>query len=149
MAEGTGTSPVHSSTTSAPVSAETEASMGELVHRLTEQSTTLIHSELELAKAELVAKGKHAGVGAGLFGGAGLIALYGLGALVAAGILALALVVPAWASALIVAAVLFVIAGIGALIGKKQVSQATPAAPQQTIQNVKRDVDTVKGGGSS
>ncbi|TQL68976.1 putative membrane protein YqjE [Nocardioides albertanoniae] len=152
MAEGTGTSPVQTSTTpnnSAPVSAETEASMGELVQRLTEQSTRLVHSELELAKAEIAAKGKHAGVGAGLFGGAGLITLYGLGALITAGILALALVVPAWASALIVAVVLFVIAGIGALIGKKQVSQATPAAPEKTIDSVKRDVGTMKGGGSS
>ena len=35
-------------------------------------------------------KAKHAGVGAGLFGGAGLIALYGVGALIATIILALA-----------------------------------------------------------
>ena len=149
MADGTGIPPVQTSTGSSTVSPETEASMGELVHRLSEQSTTLIHSELELAKAELVAKGKHAGVGAGLFGGAGLIGLYGLGALITAAILALALVLPAWASALIVAVVLFAIAGIAALVGKKQVSQATPAAPERTIENVKRDVDTVKGGGSS
>lgn len=126
-----------------------EPSTGELVHRLTEQSTKLVHSELELAKAELVGKAKHAGVGAGLFGGGGIIALYGLGALITAAILALALLLPAWAAALIVAVVLFAIAGIAALIGKKQVSRATPAAPEKTIESVKRDLDTVKGGGSS
>ena len=38
-------------------------------------------------------------------------------------------------------------AEIVALLGKKQVSQATPAAPQHTIDSVKRDVDTIKGGG--
>ena len=122
--------------------------MGELVHRLTEQSSKLVHSEVELAKAELAGKARHAGVGAGLFGGSGVIALYGLGALITAVILALALALPAWLAALIVAVVLFAIAGIAALVGKKQVSQATPAAPEKTIESVKRDMGTMKGGGS-
>ncbi len=126
-----------------------EASTSELVTRLTQQSTELIRSELRLAQAEMTEKAKHAGVGAGLFGGAGLVALYGAGALVATAILALALVVPAWLSALIVAVVLFAIAGVVALVGKKQVSQATPAAPRHTIESVKQDVDTIKGGGHS
>lgn len=124
-----------------------EATTGELVNRLTQQSTELIRSELRLAQAEMTEKAKHAGVGVGLFGGAGVIALYGVGALIATIILALALVVDAWLAALIVTVVLFVIAGVAALMGKKQVSQATPAAPKKTIDNVKRDVDTIKGGG--
>ena len=45
--------------------------------------------------------------------------------------------------------VLFAIAGVVALMGKKQVSQATPAAPKHTIESVKQDVDTIKGGGHS
>lgn len=140
---------MNASTSPATGTSGTDASTGELVNRLTEQATELIRSELALAKAEMAAKAKHAGVGAGLFGGAGIVALYGLGALVATAILALALVVPAWLAALIVAVVLFAIAGIVALVGKKQVSQATPAAPEQTVESVKRDVDTVKKGGSS
>lgn len=127
----------------------TEPTTGELINRLTEQTSTLIRSEMQLAKTELSEKAKHAGLGAGLFGGAGIIALYGLGALIATIILALATFLDAWLAALIVTVVLFVIAGIAALIGKKQVSQATPAAPKKTIDSVKRDVETVKGGGSS
>jgi uncharacterized membrane protein YqjE len=126
-----------------------EASTSELVSRLTQQSTELIRSELRLAQAEMTEKAKHAGVGAGLFGGAGLVALYGVGTLIATIILALALLIPAWLSALIVTVVLFAIAGVVALIGKKQVSQATPAAPKHTIESVKQDVDTIKGGGRS
>jgi len=122
-----------------------EPSTAELVTRLSQQSTELIRNELKLAQAEMTEKAKHAGVGVGLFGGAGVIALYGVGALVATIILVLvAIGLAPWLSALIVTVVLFAIAGIAALIGKKQVGQATPAAPEQTIDSVKRDVDTIK-----
>jgi hypothetical protein len=50
-----------------------------------------------------------------------------------------------WLAALIVTVVLFVIAGIAALVGKKQVDQATPPQPEQAIRSTKRDVDEVKG----
>jgi uncharacterized membrane protein YqjE len=147
MAETSGSTAA--SFSSAASSSANEASTSELVTRLTQQSTELIRGELKLAQAEMTEKAKHAGVGAGLFGGAGLIALYGVGALIATIILALALVIPAWLAALIVTVVLFAIAGVVALIGKKQVSQATPAAPKQAIDGVKRDIDTVKGGTSA
>jgi len=123
-----------------------EPTTSELVTRLTQQSTDLIRNELRLAQAEMTEKAKHAGKGAGLFGGAGVVALYGVGALIATIILALATFLEPWLAALIVTVVLFVIAGVVALMGKKQVSQATPAAPQRTIDNVKRDVDTIKEG---
>jgi uncharacterized membrane protein YqjE len=139
----------NSTTSTSQTVGSTEPTTGELINRLTEQTTALVRSELQLAKTEMTEKAKHAGVGAGLFGGAGLIALYGVGALIATIILALvALGLAPWLAALIVTVVLFVIAGIAALVGKKQVSQATPAAPEKTIDSVKRDVETVKGGGS-
>ena len=144
MSESGGSTAASTSSTSA-----TEPSSAELITRLTQQSTELIRGELKLAQAEMTEKAKHAGVGAGLFGGAGLIALYGVGALIATIILALALVMPAWLAALIVTVVLFAVAGVVALVGKKQVSQATPAAPKQAIDGVKRDIDTVKGGTSA
>ncbi|MCW2757239.1 MAG: hypothetical protein JWO46_985, partial [Nocardioidaceae bacterium] len=84
------------------------------------------------------------GVGAGLFGGAGLVAGYGVGTLVATAVLALALVVDAWLAALIVSIVLFVIAGIAALLGKSKVGQATPVVPEKTIESVKQDAAAVK-----
>jgi uncharacterized membrane protein YqjE len=143
MAETSGSTAASFSSSSSAA----DASTSELVTRLTQQSTELIRNELRLAQAEMTEKAKHAGVGAGLFGGAGLVALYGVGALIATVILVLSLLIPAWLSALIVTVVLFAIAGVVALMGKKQVTQATPAAPRHTIESVKQDVDTIKGGG--
>ncbi|MFC7545298.1 phage holin family protein [Plantactinospora sp. GCM10030261] len=120
-----------------------EQSTAELVQRATEQISTLIRDELALAKAELAEKGKHAGIGVGLFGGGGVLALYGLGALVTAAILALALAVPAWLAALIVAVMLFGVAGILALAGKKQVSQAVPPVPSAAADSLRADVNVV------
>jgi uncharacterized membrane protein YqjE len=121
-----------------------EPSTAELITRLTQQSTDLIRSELRLAQAEMTEKAKHAGVGVGLVGGAGVVALYGVGTLIATIILLLDLAMPAWLAALIVTVVLFAVAGVAALMGKKQVTQATPPAPERTIDSVKQDVDTIK-----
>ncbi|SCL31058.1 Putative Holin-X, holin superfamily III [Micromonospora pallida] len=120
-----------------------EPSTAELVQRATEQVSRLVRDELALARAELTEKGKRAGIGVGLFGGGGVLAVYGLGALLTAVVLLLALVLPAWLAALIVAVVLFVFAGIFALVGKKQVSQAVPPVPAATVRSVRADVDTV------
>lgn len=119
--------------------------IGELVQQLSQQTATLVRQELALAQLEMKEKGKRAGIGAGLFGGAGGLALYGGGALVATIILVLATFLEPWLAALIVTAVLFAIAGALGLVGKKQVQQAAPAAPEQAIASTKRDIDEVKG----
>jgi len=119
--------------------------VGDLVQRMSQQTATLVRKELELAQVEMKEKGKRAGIGVGLFGGAGLVAAYAVGALIATIILVLATFLEGWIAALIVTVVLFAIAGVAALMGKKQVEQATPAQPEQAIESTKRDVDEVKG----
>ena len=119
------------------------ATTGELVTRLSAQISELVRGELALAKAELAEKGKRAGIGAGLAGAAGVLALYGVGALVATVIAALALFLPVWAAALIVAVVIFIVAGILGLLGKNQIQRATPPVPENTVESVKRDVAAV------
>lgn len=114
-----------------------------MVSRLTEQTSRLVRDELMLAKAEMTESAKHGGIGAGMFGASGLVALYGLAAIIAGAIAALALVLPVWASALIIGAVLLLVAGIVALMGKKQ-AQQVKATPETTIESIKRDVDEVK-----
>lgn len=118
--------------------------MAQLVQDLSKQTSTLVRQELRLAQLEMQQKGRAAGIGLGLFGGAGLIAVFGVGALVAAAILALATAVDGWLSALIVAVVLFVVAGIAALVGKKEVTEATPPVPEQAIDSSQRDVEEIK-----
>ncbi|GIH46838.1 Putative Holin-X, holin superfamily III [Microbispora rosea] len=119
-------------------------STGELVRRLSEDVSRLIRDELRLARLEMTRKGKRAGMGAGLLGAAGLVAFYGGGALVATAILALALVLPAWASALIIGAALLALAGLLALVGKEQVSRATPPTPDEAMRSLKADIDVMK-----
>jgi hypothetical protein len=118
--------------------------VGELIQEASQQTAALVRKEFALAQLEMKEKGKRAGLGAGLFGGAGVVALYGGGALIAAVILVLATALEPWIAALIVAVVLFAVAGVLALTGKKQVDQATPAAPEQAIASSKRDIDEVK-----
>ena len=122
-----------------------ELPVSELVQRMSQQTADLVRKELELAQVEMKEKGKRAGIGAGLFGGAGLVTVYAVGALIATAILGLSEAVDAWLAALIVTVVLFVIAGVSALVGKKQVEQATPPQPEQAIRSTRRDVDEVKG----
>ncbi|MCX5386651.1 phage holin family protein [Streptomyces sp. NBC_00083] len=119
--------------------------MSELVQRASQQLTELVRGELSLAQAEMKEKGKRYGRGGGLFGGAGLFGFLMLQALVAAAIAGLAVPLPVWAAALIVAAVLGAIAAVMALTGKKEVGRAAPPAPEQTIENVKADVAAIKG----
>ena len=122
-----------------------DPTMGALVHDLTQQVPQLIRSEIRLAQVEMTEKGKRAGLGIGMFSAAGLLAFFGLACIITTVILGLAHALPDWLSALIVAVALFVIAGIVALVGKKEVQQATPPAPEQAIEGVKEDIAVVKG----
>ena len=99
---------------------------------------------MRLAQAEVTQKVKRFGIGAGLFGGAGVVAILGLGALVTAAILGLANVLPGWLAAVIVAVALFAVAAVLALLGKKDVQQAAPPLPTETIASVQADIDAVK-----
>ena len=99
---------------------------------------------MRLAQTELTEKGRHAGKGAGMFGGAGLVALYGVGALIAAAILGLATVLEPWIAAAAIGAGLLLVAGILALTGKKELEEAGPPKPEQAIDSVQLDIETVK-----
>ena len=129
----------------APESQTQDQTLGALVHQLTQQVPELIRSEMRLAQAEVAQKGKRAGVGIGMFSVAGLLAFFAFGSLVATAILALTLVVDAWLAALIVGAALLLAAGLLALVGKNQVSEATPAKPERAVEGIKEDIATVKG----
>jgi uncharacterized membrane protein len=121
-----------------------DASVSELIQRLSEQASRLARQEAELAKAEMTTKGKRLGIGAGAFGGAGLVALFGLGALTATVILLLATAVAAWLAALIVTAVCLAVAGVLAVVGKSKVESATPPLPERAVASVKQDIEQTK-----
>ncbi len=105
----------------------------------------LIEAEIASLKAEIIGKLKAAGIGAGFLVTAGVFAFFATLVLTAAGILALALVLPAWAAALIVGGALLALAGIAAAIGVSQLKHGVPPTPTQTIDSVKEDVRVVRG----
>jgi uncharacterized membrane protein YqjE len=121
-----------------------EQSTADLLRQLSEQTTTLVRQEIELAKVELTEKGRKAGIGAGMFGGAGALGFYALGAFTACLILALDLAVAGWLAALIVTVVYGAIAGVLALTGKRKVTEATPPVPEQAVDSTKEDIRWVK-----
>jgi uncharacterized membrane protein YqjE len=121
-----------------------DPTVGELARQLPEQISRLVREELRLAQLEMTQKGKRAGIGAGMLGGGGVIALYGVAALLAGAILALTLVLPAWASALIVGGALLLVSAALAGLGRKRVQQAMPPVPQQTQASVEADVEEIK-----
>ena len=131
-----------------PRTPTSEASTGELIAQATDDISTLIRNEIQLAKHDLATSGKRLGVGAGLFGVAGTLALYGLGALVAAGILGIAEELDAWLAALIVGGGLFVLAGLAGLIGKMRVSRVAEP-PKERVASVKADVAAARHGAAS
>src|SRR2546429_8908432 len=110
-----------------------DASTGDLVKLAAEQISRLVRDELQLARVEIGGKAKRFGTGAGLFGAAGVIALYGVATLVATVILLLALGLPAWAAALVLAARPPPVAGVLALGGPGQFRAATAAPPQPQL----------------
>ena len=121
-----------------------DRSMSDLLRALSEQTTTLVRQEIELAKAEMTAKGKQLGVGVGAFGGAAVVGIYAFGALTACFILALSTLVDGWLAALIVALVYAAVAGVHALVGKKKTQAGAPPVPERAITSTKEDVEWAK-----
>ena len=121
-----------------------QRSLADLTRDFSEQTAVLVRKELALATAELKEKGRHAGTGVGLFGGSAAIGFYAVGALIATAILGLSELVDAWLAALIVTVLLLAVAGIAAVLGKKEIEQGVPPKPEQAPHEVAVDVETVK-----
>jgi hypothetical protein len=119
-------------------------SIGELVKELAGETSTLVRQEIDLAKAEMTDRAQRAGKGVGMLAAGAAVALLALGALTAALIAALDLAMPTWLAALIVTVVYGAMAGALVLIGRKQVQEAAPPVPEETIDSVKEDVQWAK-----
>lgn len=107
----------------------------------------LIRDEIAQIKKELTDKLKEVGIGVGLFAAAAFFGFFLFAVLLTAAILGLAVVLPAWLAALIVAAVLFVIMAVLVLIGVNRLKKGVPPLPEQSIESVKDDVRAIKGMG--
>ncbi|MDO5499119.1 MAG: phage holin family protein [Propionibacteriaceae bacterium] len=121
--------------------------VGDLINQVKTDIVELVQHEIALAKAELVPQAKAGGVGAGLFLGAGYFALNGLSLLFLSGALGIAALfnAPTGGVALgfvIMAAVVFVIAGILAGIGLVFVKKVK--GPKRTIAQAEATMETIQ-----
>jgi uncharacterized membrane protein YqjE len=121
-----------------------ERSTGELVKDLSEQASTLVRKEVELAKVEMAEKGRKAGAGLGLLAGAAVAALLMLGALTAFLVLALDEGMDTWLAALIVTVLWGVVAGALALFGREKLRDMGTPVPEKTVESVKEDIEWLK-----
>jgi hypothetical protein len=120
-----------------------DRSLGDLISEVTQDLSTLLRQEVELAKAEVQQSAKQAGKGAGMLSGAAVAGYF----VVLFASLALWWAIGAatglgW-SALIVAVIWAVIGAILALVGRKEL-QAVRGLPR-TASTVQKIPDALKG----
>ena len=120
-----------------------ERSLGDLFSQLTQDLSTLMRQQVMLAKTELSQKASKAGKDVGLLAAGGAIAYAGFLVILAGIVLVLGLVLPWWASALIVGVV---VAAIGYFLIRKGQTALKQAdlTPKQTIETLKEDQQWVK-----
>jgi membrane protein implicated in regulation of membrane protease activity len=113
-----------------------EPSVGSLVQSAMADISVLIRSEVELAKAEIGTSAKKAGISVGLFGAAGVLAAFaGIFFFITVAEFLTWLGLPRWVSYLIVFALLILLAGIAALIGKRLLKKIEK--PERTIETLR------------
>lgn len=119
-------------------------SPGEMAKTVAADAAALVRAEIDLAKAEVMGGVRARALGAGLVAAAGaLTGVAALALLVAAGFgLAEGLGLPGWASALIVAGALLLLALLLALVGRAKLS--APVTTEVARENVTTDVAFVR-----
>ncbi|HEY6747490.1 MAG TPA: phage holin family protein [Mycobacteriales bacterium] len=117
-------------------SPDPQPSVGELVRRASENVSTLVRAEIELAKTELSSTVKRAGVGGGMLAAAAVIGLFSVPFLfvVIAEVL-VAVGLPRWLSYLIVWVLFLIIAAVLALLGRRQLKKVSK--PERTLKTAK------------
>jgi uncharacterized membrane protein YqjE len=119
-----------------------DKSIGELFSELTADLGHLVRQEVELAKTEAREEVKRVGKGAGMLAAAGVGALLALILISFAAAWLLDKAMDRGAAFALVALIWAVIAGILALVGKKQLAAAKPLP--QTVETLKEDVQWAK-----
>jgi len=121
-----------------------QESVPELVKDLSRDISDLVRQEIELARAEMMEKGKQAGIGVGMVGGAALMAAAALGGSMATMIIVLDLWMPLWLAALITTVLYGAVAAVLALRGRDELKQTGAPIPEKAKESVKEDIQWAK-----
>ncbi|HEY2457031.1 MAG TPA: phage holin family protein [Candidatus Acidoferrum sp.] len=122
---------------------QTQRTVSDVLQDIIGNVQQIIRSEFRLAKAELKEKADRASKPAVFVASGALIAVYGLGFLFLAAVYGLAVVMPEWAAALIVGAVLSII-GVMVLSSGRAKLKAIDPTPDKTVQTLKENVQWAK-----
>jgi protein-S-isoprenylcysteine O-methyltransferase Ste14 len=122
-----------------------ERTIGQLVADATHDVSTIVRSEIALAKAEITTEAKTAGKGAALFGAAAFVGLLGLIFLFHTIALVIHIWLPISASYGITTALLFLVAGVLVLVGRTSLKKMK-GKPERTIKNAQETIETLKSG---
>jgi uncharacterized membrane protein YqjE len=98
----------------------------------------IVRAEIRLAKSELQVEARKAKQAGLMFGGAALLGYFAMALLVVAALCALAIVLPWWAAALIMAGLCGVIAGVMFAVGRMRLK--TIHGPEQTVGTVSENL---------
>jgi hypothetical protein len=124
-----------------------ETGIGGTTKRIADRARSIIRLEIELARLELQRKLQQIGTGLGLGAGAAVLVFYAIGFLLAAAAAGLATTLPVWASLLIVAgAVLLIAAGLG-IAARRSIQRSGPPVPQQAIEEARKTGDALRTNG--
>ena len=118
-------------------------SIGEIVGDITQDMSTLIRQEMDLATSEMKREVTKLGKGAGMFGGAGATGYLAMIFLSLALTYLLDNWMPVELAALIVGLLWAIVAGVLAAKGKKEIDNANPDLPV-TKQTLKEDAQWAK-----
>ena len=116
----------------------------DLTRRLSEDSATLVRTEIELAKAEVREKVQSLAKAAAFGAVAAALSLVALFALIQAVIDALDLAMPAWLAALIVGVVLLLLAGLLGMLAARNAKRGAPPVPEQAVAEAKAVAETLR-----
>jgi Putative Actinobacterial Holin-X, holin superfamily III len=112
--------------------------------RVAEHARRFVKLELELAALELKRKFAALGVGIGMVVGGAVFGLFALGFALATAAAALATVLATWLSLLIVAGVLFLLAGALVALGVGRLKKGTPPVPELALHEAKVTKEALK-----
>ena len=122
---------------------QTERTIGQLVADATHDVQGIVRSEIALAKAEISNGAKGVGKGAGMLGAAAFVALLGLVFLFHTIAYVLDIWLPLWAGYLITTALLFLVAAVLGLLGRKALTTARPK-PEKAIAEAQQTIAAIK-----
>lgn len=125
------------------VSVNDEPTLGDLFSSLTEDMSTLIRKEVDLARTETMEKVSSATRSVVSMVAGGMIAYAGLIGVMIAVIVGLSRLMPLWLSALIVGIVVIVIGAIMIMSGRNSLQKMT-VVPEQTVESIKENTEWAK-----